>query len=452
VTRPTFLAALASPFPPGPEARFPFDLLIRTQRDGLGFMRAVAAEYGDIAGFRMGRQPIVLLNHPDLIRDVLVTHQKNFLKGRVLERARILLGDGLLTSEGEHHLRQRRLVQPAFHRDRIAGYAAAMVACAARTRDHWKDGETLDAHEAMMALTLAIVGRTLFNADVEGDARHIGEALGFIFNSFNRLMLPWSDQLMKLPLPANARFRRSLAQLDAVVYRMIADHRASGRDEGDLLSMLVAATDSEGDGAQMTDRQLRDEVMTLFLAGHETTANALTWSWYLLARNPDAEGRLHAEVDALGHEPTFADLPRLEYTRRVVAESIRLYPPAYAIGRRAIHEYRVGDYVLPPGCLVLVSPFLQHRDARWFADPERFDPGRWTSDEVSKRPKFSYFPFGAGTRICVGEQFAWTEAVLVLATIAQRWRLWLAPKQRIALSPQITLRPRYGMRMVATRR
>lgn len=214
--------------------------------------------------------------------------------------------------------------------------------------------------------------------------------------------------------------------------------------------MLMLSTDD--DGTSMSDQQLRDEAMTLFIAGHETTANLLTWAWYLLARNKDAESKLHAEVDALGHEPSFSDLPKLEYTRRVVAEAMRLYPPAYAIGRRAIGEYQIGGYTLPPRTVVLLSPYTQQRDARWFVNPDRFDPDRWSAEEVAKRPKFSYFPFGAGTRMCIGEQFAWTEAVLVIATIAQSWRLWLAPKQRIALLPRITLRPKYGMRMIATRR
>ncbi|MBI3504423.1 MAG: cytochrome P450 [Proteobacteria bacterium] len=443
---------MSASFPPGPSARFPGELLLRSRRDNLQFLIELARDFGDVAGLRMGRERIVLVNHPDAVRDVLVTHQKNFLKGKALERARIVLGNGLLTNEGEDHLRQRRMMQPAFHRERIASYAAAMVARAATVRDRWRDGEAFDAHQAMMALTLAIVGQTLFSADVEDEATEIGAALTTVLGSFNRMMLPWSRLLFALPLPSSLRFHRARRRLDATIYRLIAERRASGADAGDLLSMMLLATDTEGDGGGMTDRQLRDEAMTLFLAGHETTANALTWAWYLLARNAEVERRMQAEVDALGHEPTFDDLPRLEYTRRVVAETMRLYPPAYAIGRRAVDAYTVGEYELPARTIVIVSPYLVHRDPRWWSDPERFDPDRWLPEQVATRPKFSYFPFGAGTRICIGEQFAWTEAVLVLATIAQRWRLWLAPKQRIALYPQITLRPRYGIRMVATRR
>lgn len=437
-------------FPPGPKARFPGDLFIRFRRDPLNFLIACASQYGDVVGFRFGSQPFVFVNHPDAIRDVLVTHQKNFTKGRALERARIFLGNGLLTNEGESHLQQRRLAQPAFHRDRIATYAAAMVEYTARVRDRWHDTIELDVHEAMMALTLAIVGKTLFDADVEHEASEIGQALSDVFDTFNLSMMPFSEIIQKLPLPAIRKGNRGRKRLDETVFRIIAARRANPKDHGDLLSMLMLASDD--DGTSMSDQQLRDEAMTLFIAGHETTANLLTWAWYVLARNHDAEAKLHAEVDALGHEPSFADLPKLEYTRRVVAETMRLYPPAYAIGRRAIDEYQLGNYLLPPRTIVLVSQYTQHRDSRWFADPERFDPERWSAEEVAKRPKFSYFPFGAGTRICIGEQFAWTEAVLVLATLAQRWRLWLAPKQRIALQPRITLRPKYGMRMIATRR
>jgi cytochrome P450 len=421
------------------------------RRDLVGFFGEVAT-HGDVAGFHVWRQPVVLLNHPDLIRDVLVTNQKNFRKGIALERARMLLGDGLLTSEGEFHLRQRRLAQPAFHRDRIAHYADAMTERAVQLRDTWTDGATVDAHRAMMVLTLAIVGRTLFDADVERDASAIGRALTDVLRAFDFAQLPFAETLQRLPLPQMIRFRRGRARLREAVHRLIVERRASVADRGDLLSMLLMATDDQGDGHGMTDEQLRDEVMTLMLAGHETTANALTWTWYLLAERPDVETRLHAEVDALGHPPSFDDLPRLEYTRRVIAESMRLFPPAYAIGRRAINAFNVGGYTVPARALVMVSQFVQHRDPRWYDDPERFDPDRWSADEVAKRPKFSYFPFGAGTRVCIGEQFAWIEAVIVLATLAQAWRLRMAPGQEIAAQARITLRPRSGIQMLTSRR
>ena len=442
----------AGHFPPGPRARFLGDFLLQLRADFLGFLAKVAREHGDAAGFHLGSQPYVLLTHPDLVRDVLVTHQRSFAKGRALEQARRLLGNGLLTSEGEFHLRQRRLAQPAFHRDRVAGYGETMVRCAARARDRWRDGQELDMHAEMMRVTLAIVGKTLFDADVEGEAEQVGRALEDTLAAFSLGMLPLGDWLERLPLPATRRLMRARATLDRTIYRFIAERRASGRDHGDLLSMLMRATDSDGDCTGMSDEQLRDEALTLFLAGHETTANALTWTWSLLSQHPDVEQRLHREIDALGHEPRFADLGALPYTRQVVAESIRLFPPAYAIGRRALEPYRFGRYSIPARTIVLVSPYLQHRDPRWFPEPDRFDPDRWLPDAVAARPKFSYFPFGAGTRVCIGEQFAWSEAVLVLATLAQAWRATLVPGHPLVLQPRITLRPKHGVRMTLRRR
>ncbi|HYW31749.1 MAG TPA: cytochrome P450 [Gemmatimonas sp.] len=439
-------------FPPGPKSRFPGDVIFRLRADFLGFLESAARDYGDAVGFSVGSERYVLLNHPELIRDVLVTNQRSFHKGRALEQARRVLGNGLLTSEGDFHLRQRRLVQPAFHRDRIAGYGAAMVACAERTRARWTDGTVLDMHAEMMRLTLAVVGKTLFGADVEGDAEEIGTALEDALGAFALNMLPFGEWLERLPLPAVRRLRKARVTLDRTIYRMIAERRAAGDDRGDLLSMLVHATDAEGDGTSMTDEQLRDEALTIFLAGHETTANALAWTWYLLAQHQAVAGRVHAEVDALGRVPRFSDVACLPYTRQVIAESMRLYPPAYAIGRRAVVPYSFGEYQVPARTIVLVSQYLQHRDARWFPDPERFDPDRWTPEAAQDRPKFSYFPFGAGTRVCVGEQFAWTEAVLLLATLAQEWSASLVPGHAVELQPRITLRPKHGVRMVLHRR
>ena len=374
-------------------------------------------------GFSLAGERWAIVNDPELIRDVLVTHQRSFAKGRALERAQRVVGTGLLTSEGEFHLRQRRLAQPAFHRDRIAAYAEQMVVLATRTTHGWRDGATVDMHEEMMHLTLAVVSKTLFDANLDAESGEIGEAVTTVLESFALIMLPFPGLMERLPMP-------------------FGEHR------GDLLSMLLHATDADGDGTGMSDRQLRDEVLTIFLAGHETTANVLTFAWYLLSEHPEVAARLHAEVDALGHVPTVADLPRLGYTRQVVAETMRLYPPAYAIGRRALEDYRCGDYVLRKGTIVLVLPWLQQRDARWWPDPTRFDPDRWAAEPHTERPKFSYFPFGAGTRICIGEQFAWTEAMLMLATLAQRWTASLVPEHPVALQPMITLRPTHGMRMV----
>ena len=432
---------------PGPRARFPGQHLLGMQRDPLAFLTRIAREHGDVARFRLGRQEIWLLSHPDHVRDVLVTHNRRFVKGRALDRAKLLLGEGLLTSGGDVHLRQRRLAQPAFHRQRIAAYADEMVRLAQRHRDEWRNGDTLDVARAMNRLTLAIAGRTLFGADVEGQADAIGSALTDAISLFEiaRLPIPQRllDLLVRLPIGGGRMFTRARARLDAVVYRMIAERRAGGTDRGDLLSMLLLATDVEGDGSGMTDEQLRDEVLTIFLAGHETTANALAWSFHLLGRHPEVEAALHEEADRVlgGRAATSDDLPALPWTRAVFAESMRLYPPAWVIGRRALEPHPAGGHVVPPDALILLSQWVVHRDPRWWPEPERFAPERWIGDAAERaRPKLAYFPFGAGPRQCIGEQFAWTEGILVLATIAQRWRLRPIPGQTPTKRPLITLR------------
>lgn len=418
----------------------------------LEFLPGLAREYGDVAVFHIGKQPVALISSPDLIRDILVTHGKQFHKGRGLERAKILLGNGLLTSEDDFHLRQRRLAQPAFHRARVAAYGATMAEYAERRSAEWRDGETLDISREMAAYTLAVVGKTLFDADIEGEAHEIGEALSAAIVAFNFSVLPFGDFLLSLPLPAVRRFRRGRDRLDATIYRMIAERRKSGEDRGDLLSMLLLAHDTEGDGSGMTDLALRDEAMTLLLAGHETTANLLTWSFYLLSQYPEAEARLHAEVDALGSAPLGADdVARLPYTRAVMAESMRLFPPAWIVGRRTLDEYQIGEYTLPARAYVLMSQWIVHRDPRWWDDAEVFRPERWLPGGSAldpTRPKFSYFPFAAGTRVCIGEQFAWMEGMLALATFARKWKLRLVEGHRVVPQPIVTLRSRYGMRMV----
>jgi cytochrome P450 len=428
-------------------------MLLEFARRRLPFLVESAGKYGDIVFFKVGNERIYLFNHPDLIRDVLVTNQKNFIKSRALVRAKRVLGEGLLTSEGEFHLRQRRLAQPAFHRDRISGYGRSMVEFADRTRSRWTDGDSLDAHEEMIKLTLAIVAKTLFSADVEKEAVEIGEALTITFAAFNIGILPFSELLEKLPLPYIKRFEAARARLDATIYRIIDERRATGEDKGDLLSMLLLAQDTEGDGGGMTDIQVRDEAMTIFLAGHETTANALSWTWYLLSQHPEIEARFHREVDALGDRPPRPeDLAKLPYTRMVLAESMRLYPPAWAVGRRALNDFEANGYRIPARSMVLMSQYIVHRDPRFYPDPERFDPDRWLPEIAATRPKFSYFPFGAGTRICIGEQFAWMEGILILATIAQKWKLRYLGSRPPEVEPRITLRPAGKLDMRVERR
>jgi cytochrome P450 len=443
------MATLVAPTPPLAKGRGFLGVLPAFRKDPPAFLTRLAREHGDVVALSLGRQKAFFINDPEIVRDILITHQAKFKKSRMLERARVLLGDGLLTAEGEHHKRQRRLVQPAFHRERLIGYSASMVDCAAACLERFHAGEAVDVAKEMMRLTLAIVGRTLFSANVDSEADEIGAALAEVFGLFNLILLPFSEYLEKLPLPAVRRFHRARARLDQTIYRLIAERRTNPQDKGDLLSMLMLASDEDGQGG-MSDEQVRDEALTLFIAGHETTAVALTWTWYLLSQNPEAEHKLHQEIDEVlgGRLPSFEDLPRLRYTEHVFAEALRLYPPAWAIGRKAMADFQAGPYVVPAGSIVLTSPYVMHRDARWFPDPLAFKPERWETEDPS-RPKFAYFPFGGGTRVCIGERFAWMEGVLTLATLAHRWRFRLVEGHPVDTHARITLRARHGMRMIA---
>lgn len=428
-------------------------VLPQFRRNAPEFLRSIAQSHGDLVHFRLGPQDVYLVSKPDWIKDILVTNQTNFTKSRFLERAKILLGEGLLTSEGEFHRRQRRLVQPAFHRDRLIGYASSMVECTAHQRELWTDGAELDMSREMARLTLAVVAKTLFSADVTSEADDIGTALTQVMILFDMVLMPFSEWLEKLPLPSVRRFEKARAFLDKLIYGIIAERRASKEDKGDLLSMLLLAQDEDG-ASGMTDKQIRDEALTLFLAGHETTANALMWTWYLLSENPSAAAKFYDEVDRVlqGRLPTFDDLPHLQYTEGVFAEGMRLYPPAWVVGRRVKTEYAIGDFTVPPKAILMMSPWVVHRDPRWFPDPDQFSPERWASSQGDDRPKFSYFPFGGGTRVCIGERFAWMEGVLLLATVAQKWRFKLVPSHPVATAALITLRAKHGMKMVAEQR
>jgi cytochrome P450 len=456
---------LAAPTPPRRRARYPGEFLLSMSRDPLGLFVRLAREHGDVVRLQAAGRTFVLVAHPDAAREVLVTQQRKFVRGYAHRGLRAILGEGLLTSEGEVHRRQRRIAQPAFHRERIARYADAMTAAAARWDERWGaraapggSGATVEMHAEMMALTLGIAGETLFGARVDAIAGEVAAAMADALSAGPLAFLPFARWTLRLPIPVARRFRQARTRLDRIVYGIIAERRRAGdaADRDDLLSMLLLATDpDETDGAPMSDAQLRDEVMTIFLAGHETTASALTWTWYLLAQHPEAEARLHAELDAvLGggagaapRMPRVEDLPSLAYTRAVVAESMRLYPPAYAIGRICAERTELAGHAVEPGWGVITSPWLAHHDARWWPEPERFRPERW-AEPAPDRPKLAYFPFGAGSRICIGEQFAWTEAILVLATLARRWAPRLVPNQHVVPRGAITLRPRGGIHMV----
>jgi cytochrome P450 len=459
--------------PPGPTAWRLLGSAFELSRDWLGFLTRCARRYGDVVFFRFFRTPVCLVNHPDLIESVLVTGHENFTKSKDYRVLRTLLGEGLLTSEGELWRRQRRLMQPAFHRDRIAAYAEVMTAYTGRMLDIWQDGDERDIHRDMMQLTLEIVAKALFGAEIAGDAGDEADALrrpapkghAPVPQSFGSALSVFAEQFIhqanlafilpeKIPLPGSRRLRKAVRRLDEIVYAMIRDRRASGVRPGDLLDLLLHAEDEEGN--RMSDRQLRDEITTLFLAGHETTALALSWTWMLLAQHPEIEARLGEELGRVlaGRVPTAADIPRLSYAEMVIKESMRLYPPAWGVGRQAIAPFEIGGYRLPAGTNVFLCQWILQRDERFFPDPERFDPERWRDDPVrtGALPRFAYFPFGGGPRVCIGASFAMMEAVLLLSAIAQKFRMTLVPGHPIELLPSITLRPKHGIRVRLARR
>ena len=432
--------------------------------------------YGNIAFYMFLGTPIIFVNDPDYIREILVTQASSFTKERTVKRMKILLGEGLITSEEPFHMRQRRIAAPAFHRQRIAAYADQIVQSAVLARDRIASGKVFDIGAASMELSLEIVARTLFDTDVDDDIRRINDEVNVIMDLYNFIVaFPRIEAFLHLPIPGIMKFRRSKARLDAVVDRLIREHReavakaeeqGTEADRGDLLSMLLSSRDElldasgapTGEFASMSDPQVRDEVLTIFLAGYETVANGLTWTWYLLSQNPEVEKKLHAELDAvLGTEearrlPTLADYPALRYTEQVFAESMRLYPPAWAMGRMSTKPVTLGPYRIPPGAHFFFSQYIMSRTDEFFPDPLRFDPDRFTPENKASRPKYTYFPFGGGSRQCIGESFAWMEGVFSLATIAQRWKLSYACDSPPEVQAKITLRPKHPLLMQASPR
>ncbi|MFN2576948.1 MAG: cytochrome P450 [Pyrinomonadaceae bacterium] len=440
--------------PPGPKGTRIMGVMREFNRDSLGFIERAQRDYGDIVWTRFLYVPALFLYHPNEIEYVLATNARNFIKAMSLRSNffQRLVGNGLLTSQGEEWKRQRRLTSPAFHRERIAGYAGTMVDYTERLTANWQTGEERDMHREMMRLTLEIVVRCLFSADVSNDVDEVGATLGELVKPFaSQATLKWILN-NRLPTPEHIHFHRLAKKIDRVVYRIIAERRASGADTGDLLSTLLAARDE--DGSQMSDRQLRDEVMTLFLAGHETTALTLAWSWYLLAKHPEIERKFHAELDeVLGdRSPTFADLPQLKYTKKIARESMRLYPPAYGLGREAIDDCEIGGYHIPAGTQVFMFQWSTHRDARFYDEALAFKPERWTVEFEDRLPKYAYFPFGGGPRACIGAGFATMEIVLVLATIGQKLRLELVADRPAEIYPAMSLRPKDGVKVILRKR
>ncbi len=422
------------------------------RRDPLRSLTHLARSYGDRVRLAASNRTIVLLSHPEDIRQVLVVHPQSFTKPRIRGENQLsrLLGNGLLTSEGDYHHHQRMLLQPAFHRQQLATYAQVMVQAASDEGATWHDGATVDIAARMQQLTLRIVGETLFGTRVDETAATVHAALGTAMGTMRRLGGPLLISFTgRLPLPANRDFQRAKETLDDIITRLIVARRQSGQNTGDMLSLLLFSQDDEGQG--LTDGQIRDEALTLFLAGHETTANALAWTWYLLSQYPDVTARLHSELATTlgGRPPTLADLPQLTYTHQVITEAMRLYPPAWVMARQATAEVPLAEGTIHAGELVIMSQYVVQHDPRWYPNPEAFQPERWAA-MPGDMPRFAYFPFGGGPRLCIGERFAWMEAELVLATLAQQWSPRLVPGYPVVPQPLVTLRPRYGLHMTLT--
>lgn len=434
-------------------ALWPFGHVREIRRDMLAYFTRCARECGDVALMRFGPRKVYLLSHPDHIEQVLLTRNRAYTKHYAFKFLRPLLGRGLLTAEGDHWLRQRRLMQPAFSRESLARYAGLMVEDAQQMLDGWSDGQRRDIHDEMTELTLRIAAKTLMDIDIGEQLEIVADGTDEVMDDFRRRFQSVAPPPMWLPTAKNRRIKQALAELDEVIEGIIASRHTSNEDRGDLLSMLMRARD-EDDGRGMSDKQLRDEVMTLLLAGHETTANALSWIWYLLAQHPRVETKLLAELhEVLGaRAPTADDLPKLTYAEQIVKESMRIYPPAYTIGREAIENTRIGEYDVPRGTTVFASQWVVHRDSRWYDEPEKFVPERWTDEFERTRPKYAYFPFGGGPRVCIGNTFAMMEATLLLAAVAQRYRIRLASSEPIIPLAAVTLRPTGGIPVVISRR
>jgi cytochrome P450 len=426
------------------------------REDGPGFLLRLMREHGDLARFRLAQLECYLASHPDLVRSVLQDDAKRYTKvSRGYEILRRFLGDGLLTSEGERWTRQRKIAQPAFARERMQQFAPVMTAAAEARVAAWSklpsNGDVLDVADEMTATALEIAGRAFMSTDVSGQADRVRKALAFLSeDTMRRIHMPLEPPL-SWPTENNRRYEEAVRDIDAVVYELVGRRRRGESQGYDLLAMLMEARD-ESSGDWMSDRQLRDEIMTLFTAGHETTANALSWTWYCLSLAPEAERRLHAEVDGLRKAPAFGDVAKLPVTNAVVREAMRLFPPAWILARTALEDLVLGGYHVRRGSVVFVSPYATHRHPAFWAHPDAFDEDRFAPAVLEKVSRYAYIPFGAGPRICLGMQFALTEMVLVVATIARKFRLVLAPEHRVEVHPAVTLRPRHGMKMRLERR
>ena len=439
--------------PPGPRGHWLVGSLREVRANRLAFFRRCFDEYGDAASFRMANRRAILLSHPDDIERVLVTENRRFEKNFALRLLRPLLGNGLILAEGDAWLRQRRLIQPAFSKQQIESYAPAMVEATKSAVASWQGGDVRNIHSEMMQLTMDIAGRTLLGVNTAGQFQRVRECLEGVMQDFLARFGSALPMPFWLPTPGNLRLRRHIRRLDGILQELIEQRRASSSAGGDFLSLLIRARD-EGDGSGLSDKQLRDEVMTMFLAGHDTTANALAWTWFLLGQHPEVQQRLREEVDGLlnSREATPADVPRLPLCENILRESMRLYPPAYVVGRTAMEDGTIGKYFIRKGTNVLMSSWVVHRDARWYDRPDEFLPDRWTDGLLIRIPKYAYFPFGGGPRVCIGNNFAMLEGVLVLATMVQQLQLSAVTQPPVKLLPAVTLKPGQPLEMQVQRR
>jgi cytochrome P450 len=449
-------------FPPGPSSHIPGKMVRSIVKDPINTLSKMAKEYGDLSHFKLGRMHVYLINNPDYIEKILIYDHSNFSKGPRLQIAKRLLGEGLVTSEGEFHKSQRKLIQPLFLPKKISSYGAIMTDRALHMIQGWKNGSVVNIHSELMKVTLSIICKSVMDYEMESkQAKDFGNAFEITKKYSSRLQHPLGQILDRVPfLPKVAQSRNAGKTLNTIVYGLISERRkeieSRTKDKSapgeDLLSKLIIV--QSDDGSTMTDTQLRDEIITILIAGHETTSNALTWTYYLLSQNPQIERRVFEEIDQVmgGNgedykQPSISDLPKLEYVEKVFRESMRLYPPVWTMGRFAINDYPLGGYTIPKGSSLMFSQYVMHHNEKYFDNPETFDPDRWTEEFKMHLPRFSYFPFGGGIRGCVGEAFAWQEGILLIATISSYWSMRLVPNQRVKLQPGITLNPKNGIKM-----
>jgi cytochrome P450 len=449
-------------FPPGPSSHIPGKIVRSFVKDPITTLSKIADEYGDLSHFKLGRLHVYLINNPDYIEKILIYDHSNFSKGPRLQSAKRLLGEGLVTSEGEFHKSQRKLIQPLFLPKKISSYGPIMTDRALYMIQGWKNGSVVNIHSELLKVTLSIICKSVMDYDMESkQAKDFGNAFSITKKYASRLQHPLGQILDRVPiLPKVAQARGAGNTLNTIVYGLISKRREeikkgttdksfSGED---LLSKLIKV--QADDGSVMTDKQLRDEIITILIAGHETTSNALTWTYYLLSQNPQIQRRVFEEIDSvLGgdsgeyKQPSIGDLPKLNYVEKVFRESMRLYPPVWTMGRFVQSDYKLGEYTIPKGSSLMFSQYVMHHTAKYYDKPESFDPDRWTEEFKMQLPRFSYFPFGGGIRGCVGEPFAWQEGILLIATISSYWSMRLAPDQDVKLQPGITLNPKNGIKM-----